>query len=278
MLAAAYLEVDAGAAGPVVRFQHFGVALHFAPGLDAEMAQHVEGDVHVRDALGLADAQQGLLVAQRQGHQQARDELRTAFAGDLRRARDEVPLDAGGDEDFLAFALLRVGEQHAEGGHDVRGAAEGSAEQGAVAVHGEIAVAHGGEHRNGQAREQAGFAGVHAVRMQLSAAGADAGNGQVFAVLLDLGAEGAGEREGGFRVPAGAVSAQVRAAFRQGRGEDRPLGEALRRGHPAAFHPVGLAVAVEGGVQLRERPLAGGGSIIRAQRGKGERRAAAQAL
>ena len=52
VLAAAYLEVDAGAAGPVVRFKHFGVALHFAPGLDAEMAQPLAAELR---GMGIAD-------------------------------------------------------------------------------------------------------------------------------------------------------------------------------------------------------------------------------
>ena len=53
---------------------------------------------------------------------------------------------------------------------------------------------------------------------------------------------------------------------------------ALRSGHAASLHPVGFTVAVERGVEFRERPLARCGGLFRAERGKGERSPAAQAL
>ena len=54
-LPSAHPEGDAGAAAPVLFFDQLGVSLHLAAGGDAEVAEHIERDVHVRDALGLGD-------------------------------------------------------------------------------------------------------------------------------------------------------------------------------------------------------------------------------
>ena len=242
------------------------------------MAQDVERDVHIGNALGVADVQHGVLVAERQGGQQAGNQLRAAAAGDVRRAGDEVPADAGRDEHLLEFVRGFAGEEHAEGGHDVGGAAEGPLRQGAVAVDGEDPVSHGSEHGYHQARQQPRLARVQAFQVQLAGAGADAGDGQPGAVAFHFRAQRLCHAEGRFGVAAGAVTVQVGGTFRQGGGDDGPLRETLRSGHRAAFRPVGLPLTVQGPTHFVGRPLPGGGGFRPVQGGISEGGAAPQAF
>ena len=72
-LAATHLEGDAGASTPVFIFKQLCVALHLAAGGNAEVAEHIERNVHVRKALGRGDVEGAVFGAEGQGHEEAGD-------------------------------------------------------------------------------------------------------------------------------------------------------------------------------------------------------------
>ena len=67
----------------------------------------------------------------------------------------------------------------------------------------------GREHRDGQARQQAGFAAVDLVEVERAVSGSDAPDGQVSSVDGHFGAQCPCELDGSKRIAAGAVAAQV---------------------------------------------------------------------
>ena len=96
LLPAADLEGHASASAPILLLQHLLIPLHLGGNLDAKVLEHVAGDEHVGDALGVGDDEGGWLVEQRQRGQQAGDQLRAVLAGDLRHARDDAAVHAHG--------------------------------------------------------------------------------------------------------------------------------------------------------------------------------------
>ena len=116
-LGSAHLEGDAGAAAPIFIFKHLCIAFHLAAGADPKVPQHVEGDVHVGDALWVADVKGAVFGTQGESHQQARNELRAAFAAYFGVAGDEASAYRQGHPDFASGALVEVVQQHTEGCH-----------------------------------------------------------------------------------------------------------------------------------------------------------------
>ena len=60
---------------PVLRLQEDIVPFHLALDADAEFAQHIYRNEHVRDTLGIFNVQGGILAGEREGGQQAGNEL-----------------------------------------------------------------------------------------------------------------------------------------------------------------------------------------------------------
>ena len=131
-LAALYLEGQAGAAAPVPSLKELLVALHLVADTDTELLEHIQGNEHVRDALGLADIDGGRGLGHRQGHQEAGDDLRSSCPRDVRPAGDEFALDGQGNV-YLAGSPRGVAEHDSEGGHDIRSALQRAVDKGLLA-------------------------------------------------------------------------------------------------------------------------------------------------
>ena len=69
------LEGYLGAMAPVLRLQEDIVPFHLALDADAEFPQHVHRNEHVGNALGIFHVEGGILAGEREGGQQAGNEL-----------------------------------------------------------------------------------------------------------------------------------------------------------------------------------------------------------
>ena len=80
-LTALDLEDHLGTQRPVtVRSKEIRTSEHVVADLDAELLEHLEGDEHIWNALRLMNDERAVLLRERKGHKQARDELRAMFS------------------------------------------------------------------------------------------------------------------------------------------------------------------------------------------------------
>ncbi len=251
-LASANLEGHARASAPVLLLDHLLIPLHLRRYLDSEMLQHVAGDEHVGDALGVGDYEGGGLVEERQRGQQAGDELRAVLAGDLGYAGDDAAFHVHGDGILAHY--------HSERGHDVAHAFQRAVGEGFFAGDGDGAVVDGGHQGDHQARQQPGFAGVQGFEIRVCSA--DAVDGDGAAVDADFRAERAGGFKGCFAVGAGGVSAEMAPAFGEGGGDDCALRETLGCGHLQGVAEESAPTAVDLPVHCEVVDLPGGGGFF----------------
>ncbi len=96
---------------------------------------------------------------ERQGHQQAGDQLRAAFAGNAGLAGKQRALDGERHMDFRFW--IERSQDRSEAGHDFGGSFQRSGREGSDSINLDlIAVAESGCERDQQAGQQAGFPDV----------------------------------------------------------------------------------------------------------------------
>ena len=224
------------------------------------MLQHVAGDEHVGDALGVGDYDGRWLFEKGQGGQKAGNQLRAILPGNLGDAGDDAAFDLHGDGIFA--------DNHAERGHDVAHSLQGAAGKGFLAGDGHGTIVDGGHQRDHQARQQAGFAGMQGLQVSMGSAYAVDGKGA--AVQADLGSEGTGYRKGGLAVFAGRISAEMAAAGGEGGGDDGTLREAFGCRHLQGVAEESFPGAVHLAVHGHEVDLPGGGGFVFVEGGVAE--------